>query len=86
MHIPADCRISLHWHNLKHLITASNSHFPQNPTSPLKHDKQLFKIERDGEKLERPISSSGLWLADDDDETIVLHHSHMSTKNNHTLQ
>jgi hypothetical protein len=24
-------------------------------------------IERDGEKLERPMSSSGLWCADDDD-------------------
>jgi hypothetical protein len=26
------------------------------------------RIERDGEKLERPMSSSGLWRADDDDD------------------
>jgi hypothetical protein len=33
---------------------------------------QELKIERDGQQLERPMSSSGLWWADDgddDDET-----------------
>jgi hypothetical protein len=28
------------------------------------------RIERDGERLERPMSSSGLWWADDDDDSI----------------
>jgi hypothetical protein len=27
--------------------------------------------DRDGEKLERPMSSSGLWWADDDDDDDV---------------
>jgi hypothetical protein len=30
------------------------------------------RIERDGEQLERPISSGGLWWANDDDDEINI--------------
>jgi hypothetical protein len=30
------------------------------------------KIERDSEQLERPMSSSGVLWADDDDDTLII--------------
>jgi hypothetical protein len=38
----------------------------------LKRLANLFKIEREGEKLDRPLSSSGLWWVDDNDETYFV--------------
>jgi hypothetical protein len=37
------------------------------------------KIERDGEKLERPMSSSGLWWADDDVVFTYFHKTYAYT-------